>query len=401
MELDRMEGESPFSYHRRLVYGKLVDKTLFDCDYSEIAERLYGKPYSSDVARRMMYGSCRTLQAMDESAEDAALDTASGQELLSELDRKKGELFIERQKLFDQRNAFRKLLRDRSRQEELNEILLKAVSDGDLPRLEYAPGICAPSDNDLLVSLNDIHYGAGVDNYWNTYNPDMCREMLCRYLDRILEIARTHSSENCIVWENGDAISGNIHRDLTVTNKENVIGQVKGVSELIAEFLAELSGHFSTVSYVSVSGNHSRLDPNKDTALVCERLDDLIEWYLKARLQNFGNIRIGAGEKVDDTMYLIEVRGQTYCGVHGDFDGSPGKVQALQTMVGRPLYAVLSGHMHHCMIDEVQGVKTIMAGSFLGMDDYCVRKRIFGHPEQMVLVCDDGGVRCAYTVPLS
>ena len=89
-----------------------------------------------------------------------------------------------------------------------------------------------------------------------------------------------------------------------------------------------------------------------------------------------------------------------YCGVHGDFDGSPGKVQSLQAMAGRPVYAVLSGHLHHNKTDEVQGVKTVMAGSFLGMDDYCVQKRIVGRAEQMVCVCDESGIRCTYGIPL-
>lgn len=396
MDLSQRENESVFEYHRRLIYGKLVDKTLSDVDYTELAEALYGQTYAPDVARRMIYGSRKTLDAMAQDAETAI----ESQELLSELDNKRFELQKERQKFFDQRNALSKLLRERSRQEELNEILVESVKAGDLPLLNYEPNIVPYSDNDLLVSLNDIHYGANVDNYWNTYNSQICREMMCRYLDEIIKIAKTHGSENCIVWANGDEISGNIHYSIAVTNKENVIEQITGVSELIAELIAELSKHFKTVSYISVAGNHSRLNPNKDMTLAGERLDDLIEWYLSARLQNFDNVIIGGGEKIDSTMYLVNVRGKTYCGVHGDFDGSPSKVQSLQAMAGRPIYAVLSGHLHHCKTDDIQGVKTIMAGSFLGMDDHCVKQRIVGHAEQMVCVCDENGVRCAYTVPL-
>lgn len=252
----------------------------------------------------------------------------------------------------------------------------------------------------MLVSLNDMHYGATHDNYWGAYNSDICREMLNFYLDNIIHIAETHQSENCIVWENGDAISGYIHTSIQVTNKENTISQLMGVSELISEFLAELSKHFKTVRFVSVSGNHSRIEKNKDTALVEERLDDLIDWYLSARLQNFDNVFIDTDSRIDPTMYLIDIRGKKYCGVHGDFDGSPAKVQALQTMTGVQLYGVLSGHMHHNKVDTVQGVKTVMAGSFLGVDPYCVQKRIFGHPEQVVCVCDENGIRCHYDIPL-
>jgi len=383
------------------VLGKMVDHTIDD-DYEELSERLFGDGscFSATEVRKRMYGMKAVIDAIEREGEDAIRST----DRMSEFDRKKIELQAERQKFYDQRNAFNKLVRERSRQEELNEILVKSIQEGDLPRLDYEfdpYGVVTQSDNDLLVSLNDIHYGATVENYWNTYNSDICREMMCRYLDRIIQIARTHSSQNCIVWANGDEISGNIHKSITVTNKENVIEQIKGVSELIAEFIAELSKHFVTVTFVSVAGNHSRLDPNKDNALVSERLDDLIEWYLAARLQSFENVIIGGGEKVDETMYLIDVRGKTYCGVHGDFDGSANKIQALQTMARKPLYAVLSGHLHHCKMDDVQGIRTIMAGSFLGMDDYCVQKRIYGRPEQMVCVCDETGVRCSYNVSLN
>lgn len=394
--LEKRTDESKLQYHKRMVYGKLVDKTLADVDYSELAELVYGQPYASDVARRMFYGSRKTLELLDEERASNIEDN----DLASEIDAKMIELEKARQKFRDQRNAFNKVVRERSRQEELNEILTSAVQNGDLPRLNYERTYIEPSNNDLLVSLNDIHYGIEVDNAWNKYSPEICAQMMRRYLDRIIAIAETHGSENCIVYNNGDSLSGNIHLTIQIANKENVINQVKGVSELIAEFLAELSHHFRTVQYISVAGNHSRLG-SKDDSPIDERLDDLIGWYLKARLQDFENIKICDDDKLDSTMYVIDVRGKAYVGVHGDFDNSATKIAALQSMAQRPLYAVLSGHMHHNKVDEVQGVKTVMAGSFLGMDDYCVQKRIVGRPEQMVCVCDETGIVCHYNIPLN
>lgn len=394
--LQRADNESAFEYHRRLIHGKLIDKTLSDCDYSELAELVYGQPYSSDVARRMMYGSRKTLELMDTERINNISDTR----VLSDIDAQIIELRKERQKLYDQRNAFTKVVRDRSRQEELNEIIVQAVRGGELPRLDYQPHQIIHTDNDLLVSLNDIHYGANVNNAWNKYNSDICKSMMCEYLDKIIAIGKLHRSENCICWMNGDAISGNIHYSISVTNKENVIEQVMGVSELISELLAELSNHFNHVYFVSVAGNHSRINPNKDNTLATERLDDLIEWYIKARLQNFENVHFECN-KIDSTMYTINIRGKTYCGIHGDYDCSDSKVQALQTMVGVPVYAILSGHLHHNKVDAVQGIKTVMAGSFLGMDDYCVQKRIFGRPEQMVCVCNQDGIVCHYDIDLT
>jgi len=392
----RRENETAFQHHRRLVYGKLVDKTLSDYDYAELSPYIYGEALSGDSVRKLMYGSRRTLELFDS---DVANNNANA-DLSGELDTKLIEIKKERQKLSDYRTAFNKVVRERSRQEELNEIIVDAVRNGELPTLDYSPHISIQSDNDLLVSLNDIHFGANVSNAWNEYNSDICKQMMCRYLDHIISIGNTHQSENCIVWMNGDIINGQNHYSVAVSNRENVIEQVMGVSELVSEFLAELSNHFNSVTLVSVSGNHSRLNPNKDKTIYTERLDDLIEWYIKARLQNIPNINFEY-DKIDTTMYTIDIRGKTYCGIHGDYDGSDSKIQALQTMVGKPVYAVLAGHLHHCKVDTIQGIKYVMAGSFLGVDDYCVQKRIFGKPEQMVCVCGQDGIICHYDIDLS
>lgn len=317
--------------------------------------------------------------------------------VLNELELQKIELRKERQKFFDQRNAFNKIIRERSRQEELNEIIKDVVSNGSLPSLDYVSNDVQTSDSDMLISLCDLHYGANINNSWNYYNSDVCRERLCVYVDKIIEIQKLHNSENCIVWANGDEINGNIHNEIAITNKENVIEQITGVSELIAGFLSELSKYFKRVSFVSVAGNHSRID-TKDRSLKDERLDDLVEWYLKARLQNFKNVYIGDCKKLDTTMYLINVRGLNYVGVHGDYDGSKSKVMALKSFVREPIYGVLSGHLHHNKLDTVQGIKTIMAGSFLGMDNFCISKRIYGEPQQLICICDNTGVRCYYDV---
>lgn len=404
MELERRENESALQHHRRLIYGKLEDKTLADVDYAELAEQVYGQAYSSDVARRMMYGSKRTLDLIDreletEAAQEAAATGSS--RLLDDLDARRIAFEKEKQKFYDQRAAYNKMIRDRAREEELNDIIRECVEKGDLPTLDYLPPVGTDGDKVLLISLNDIHYGANINNAWCRYNSTICAQMFERYLTKIQEVADTHDCNECVVWAAGDEISGSIHRSIQVSNKENVIEQIMGVSELIAQFLARLSRMFRTVRFYSVAGNHSRIESNKDNAIHGERLDNLVEWYLDARLQNFENVIITDEHKMDDTISMFEVRGKNYVMCHGDFDGSASKVQALQTMVQQPIYAVLSGHLHHNQTNVVQGVRTVMAGSFQGMDDFCVEKRIFGKPEQMVCVCDDSGILCYYDIELN
>lgn len=400
--LTRLPGETDFQYHCRLINGKLVDHTLADVDYSELSIPLYGKQLSSDATRKAMYGSRDTIELF-ERERVGMVPSSSGEDIMNEIDTKLVELRKEQQKMFDQRTALNQVIRERARSEEINEMILRAVREGDLPSLpeidltSTQPVIC--SDNDLLVSLNDIHYGAIVQNYWCHYSPEICANMMREYLMQIIDIARSHQSENCYVWANGDMISGNIHYEIAMSNRENLIQQVMGVSELVAQFLSELCSHFNHVYFISVAGNHSRIG-QKDKSIMNERLDDLVEWYLAARLQHYSNLTIGCGEKIDTTMYVLNVRGKNYVGVHGDYDPSPANIQTLQTMVQRPVYAVLCGHKHHCAMDYVQGIRTVMAGSFQGMDSYCVQRRIYGKPQQMVCVCDKRGIRCSYDIDL-
>lgn len=400
--LIRRDGESDLQYHRRLVYGKLVDKTLADVDYSELSEGIYGQKLASDECRKRMYGSKHTLDIVSRCSTPAVTT--------GDIDDKIMELKIERQKLFDQRAALNKSIREVARQQELSEIIERAVESGRLPELKI-PEVQSDhtvevrrSGRDLLVSLNDIHYGAVVNNAWRKYDSDVCKKMMYEYAERIGEIAMETGAEDCYIWNAGDTISGNIHRSIQVTNKENVIQQVCGVSELIATFVLYVSKFFNTTTYVSVAGNHSRIEANKKDSLVSERLDNLVGWYLDARLKNYcGEIVIANEATVDDTMFMLDIRGKRYVGVHGDFDASATSIQSLKTMcenieMGTDIYAVLSGHLHHNKIDSVNGIKSIMAGSFLGTDDYCVQRRICGKPEQLVCVCDSSGVVCSYDI---
>jgi len=133
----------------------------------------------------------------------------------------------------------------------------------------------------------------------------------------------------------------------------------------------------------------------KDDAVKGENFDDLVEWYIKARLQNFKNVHI-TDDKIDSTMYVINIRGKNYLNVHGDLDDSNYKIQSAIQMAGVPIEAFCSAHLHHNKTDYIQGIKTLMGGSFLGMDSYCVKHRIIGFAQQLITVITEDGVLCHY-----
>lgn len=383
---DRRENESYLDWKARLILGKL-DKTV-DLDWSEIVDIL-GLDCSSDHLRKTAYGFKEAYEYYKDKLEDEINDD----NILNELELKRIELEKEKQKFYDQRTAYKQLLRGSARFDELKDIVQRTIED--IEPHTYNGNDIQASDNDLLVGLNDIHYGAVINNHWNKYSPEIAKERLEKYISEIISIKKTHNSENCYITANGDLISGNIHYTIALSNRENVVQQVMGVSELIAWFISELSPHFKNVYFVVVAGNHSRL-LLKDMSPKDERLDDLIPFYIKARLQNLDNVHI-LDDKIDNTIYITNIRGLNYCGVHGDMD-SVSNILKLVEMLPEKIYAILMGHMHHNQTNNIQGYKTVMSGSLMGIDDYCIEKRILGKPQQNVCVCDKNGIKCIYDI---
>lgn len=389
----RLDNESDEELIFRICEDK--DKIGTWVDVATIINELTGNDYGESTYRKKYQSFQKILQANQSKFADSDLQ-------IERLNEAREELQKERYKLFDYRNEYNKLLRQRSRQEELNEIIINCLQNERLRPLSpnYQMSGIGCNDSTMMISLNDIHAGAVINNAFNIYNIDVLMERFEQYLEKIRNIQDIHKCSECVIWCNGDMISGSIHRTIAVSNKENVIKQVMVASEYISEFLAELSSMFGEVRFASVAGNHSRLD-SKNDSLKDERLDDLIEWYAMARLQNFSNIAFDNYDKIDSTMYLIDIQGKNYVGVHGDYDESDSKIQALQMMIDKKIYAVLLGHKHRNQIGNSQGIKTIMAGSFQGVDDFCIQKRIFGKPEQLVTIVDDNGIICHYDIQFS
>lgn len=257
----------------------------------------------------------------------------------------------------------------------------------------------AASDSSLIVPIADLHIGQCFQSAFGVYNSDIAKEKLGIYLHKIIEIGKTHNAKTIHCCCLGDQISGNIHKSITVTNRENVIEQVKMASELIASFCYELCQNFNTVYFYSVNGNHSRID-KKDDALKDERLDDIVSWSVCNILNHVSNFRPSLCH-LDSTLDIITVHNKSFLLVHGDMDDlNKNGVANLSMMVGFIPNYIITAHKHTYAF-SVAGVEVYQTGSFVPSgDDNTVQKRLSGKASQTVLVCDDSGVRCSYNVKL-
>lgn len=302
------------------------------------------------------------------------------------------EIRREKQKLFDERAAFNKSNRDVARLQQDLEYLETLIKD-----TAYEPFKVINREDkgkDLIVLLSDMHIGLENNSAFGVYNSEIAKEMLAKYLGEVIKAIELYEIQNVYVIILGDNINGNIHSTVRLQNREDVVEQIQLASEMISNFVYQIAKNCNNVYVNAIGGNHSRLG-NKDDVLRDERLDNLVVWYSKAKLQNIDNIIFAEEENIDATISKNTIRGKIYYSVHGDYDSySENGINKLVSMTKEFPTCIFYGHMHHNSYDDINDIKIIRSGSFAGTgDDYTISKRIGGKPSQVMCVVDDAGVK--------
>lgn len=323
-------------------------------------------------------------------------------EYLNKIYTAKNELRKSKQELCDERAALNRISREQARSESNFKILEEQIKENGKTIFSPVKVNKYSSDNDLIVCVSDLHIGQDCNNGFGKYDSDVAKTRLEIYLEEILKIKQLNNSENVYIMLLGDLISGNIHITTRIENRENVIQQTQKAAELLSCFAYELSKNFNNVYVNSVPGNHSRVGL-KDEVTRNERLDDIIPWYMKAKLSHLDNVIFVDYNNYDETLASCTIREKEYWMCHGDYDKlDESGLSRLIMMTRRIPTGVFMGHLHECEYKTISGVKMIRSGSFCGsVDDYCVTKRLSGNPEQMVCVVDSTGVRSLYPVRLN
>lgn len=373
---------------------------IVDLDWSEINEK-YKLKLNPDTIRKActpLMGGVMVKEYYEQKY--ATASAANKEDYANKINEKTRELERMKIQYRDERNAWQKQNATAARVNQKLDYMeeqLRAIGRTEFPVVVHRN---YSTDTDLLVILSDLHIGQTFSSAWGEYNTEIAKRRLSELLDKIVDIAERHESENIYISIQGDLLSGAIHKQIAITNRENVIEQVKLASELIASFCYKLSTIFNNVFISNVAGNHSRID-RKEEALHNERLDDLIGWIVGQMLSHIDNI-IMLNNNIDNGIASMEIRDNLYVAVHGDYDAfTPTGLANLITMLGYRPYATLYGHKHTCAVDEYNEVKMIRGGSLAGSgDDFTIEKRLRGKPSQMVCVCSEKGVEAYYPVEL-
>ena len=397
MDLGRKANETQREYHKRLIYGKLEDKTLSDYDWDELSEFLFGKQLARDETRKRAYGSYYNFKL-----EEAEVNNKrASNKVMGDIDDKIAFYQREQQKYFDQRREWKKLNTAKARWEHLVERLECAARDlpdtvGDLKIDDFPP---FDSGNEAVLVFADWHYGMTANNIFNQYNKDICKQRVDETVAKAIRRIRHHSCDKLHIVVLGDLYHGAIWTSARVASEELVADQLMQVSEILAQAIIHLASNVPETHVYMTYGNHARTVAKKTDSIHRDNMERIVPWWLEQRVavanaqleSKYGEtLNITIEPESENEFLLLDVCGHDVVASHGDLDGVRSSPKTLATLFrrqyARDIEYILLGDKHHREDFEELGVTAMLCGALCGSDDYANDKRLYSVPSQMLLI---------------
>jgi len=400
--LKQQQNETKLQYIKRIVEGKLTDKTIDD-DFVELSEILFGdgNRFNSSEVRKRMYGMKRLIEFIEEEN----IDNLDSDSILTAMDIKKFELEEERRKLFDQRRELKKINTTNARNDYLVEYLIYAAEklNNEKP-LNFDKFYNNYSETEAVLVFSDWHYGMVTDNIWNKYNTDICKERVELLVSKVKKYIGVHKPKRLNIILLGDSAHGSIHASCRVESEEDACDQLMQVSEIIAESIAELNKFVEETFIYSTYGNHMRTIQDKKESKHSDNMEKIVPWWIKQRLQEYDNVHI-----VDADYYefiKLNVLGYNIVCAHGDLDKIKNFGLTVNTLFNKLYrenidYTIL-GDKHHIEEFEQLDIENILVRSLCGTDSYANNLRLYSKAGQtLIFFTKEEGRLCTYNIKLS
>jgi hypothetical protein len=376
-----------FENELRTLFASKEDLGYTWGDIANILNKKYHTNFSADACRKR-------CSRYHEDEDQLVFQLDNEDEVQPEINVKEEfNVRKEIQRLKDERNQLNGLYRQFSREDLLRDIAKECASEisksypfkDAFKPLKKNDG----QDREGILLLSDWHYGISIDNHWNKYNPEICKTRLGILFSEVVRFIGQYSISTLYVVNLGDLISGRIHSQLRIENREDAISQVMHVSELLASFLYELS-KVVNIEYYDCLDNHSRIEPNIKESLRLESLARIITWYLKERFYDIPNVNINFNEYSDDILsFQTKKQKWNVVGVHGDLDSQRAVIKNMRGMLNERPDLVCTAHLHHFSANEENECVLVSNPSLMGTDGFAESKRLTSRPAQTLIVTDE------------
>lgn len=394
--LKRMETETDDQYFYRVCQMK----ESLGFTWPQMAE-IFNEEFGCNKGET----AYRKRWAAFKSVFDANADKLVGEDkYLEEIRQATDELYKAKRQLYDQRREYNKLLVSDARADNLTEKLIEAANIA--PLKNYSDMFVLNEkvyNKEAILCISDWHYGATSNNIWNTYNVDICKQRVAKLFANTVDALQEHDIQTLHVVLLGDLVSGAIHTGVRVASEENVCEQLMHVSEMIANFINELSVYVGNINVYSTYGNHARTVQDKKDSIHADNMERIVGWWLRERLKNNHKINV-----IDSEYYefiYFDICGHNVVFTHGDLDKLKDIGVTINSIFskkyGKSIDYTFSGDKHHIESFEQFGIESTLVGSLCGTDEYANNRRLYSNPTQTLCIFTPAdGKLCTYNIKL-
>lgn len=406
----KLETESDYEYGLRLIEIK-VEQNPPDLEWADIVDYV-GLDIHHDTLRKAAnvtpYSGYNVMKYFKEKRAVEGVSGDSG--YMDEIENKIKEFQKERQRFFDQRREYNKMVHYDGRREHLYDVLESAANNlsnsvGVLYDESSAPAEnCTCDESEGVLVFSDWHYGLKTENVFNQFNIEICKDRVKLLVSMARDRMLLHHCNTLHIVVLGDLWHGAIHTSARVASEEIVCDQIMQVSEILAQSIEELSKYVPKIIVYTTYGNHARTVQNKNDSIHRDNMERLVPWWLSQRLRQHDNIEIA--EDSGSEFLFVNACGHDILASHGDLDNVKNSPTLLTTLfhkkMNKDIEYILLGDKHHSESFESLGVNAVICGSLCGTDDYANGKRLYSTPSQLFLIVKpDCGIDAEYRLKVA
>ena len=394
------ENESQYIWR----IGQAKDSGLLNLTWEQLAPMLNVELGIDETEWRGESAWRKKYRVMQQAYDDVFSKQQFAQARMVEIDEQINELFKIKKQVQDQRRELRNILTPDARFDNLTEKLIESANNlCQIKPLNFEECIMNATNKEAVIAWADWHYGMVVDNIWNKYNTEICRQRVEDFVSKAIKHIQLHGVKTLHIMLLGDAAHGSIHTGCRVASEEDTCDQLMQSSEIMAEAINELSSYVSEINVYATYGNHLRTIQNKNDSTHSDNMEKLIPWWLEQRLQNNSRVNIVKSDYYE--FLYLNVCGYNIVGAHGDLEKFKQFGLTVNTLFtkkyGKTIDYTVSADKHHIEEFETMGIESILVRSLCGTDEYANNHRLYSAPGQTLMIfTPEDGRECTYNIKL-
>ena len=336
-------NETPKAYRIRLYKNKEL-YGLSNIEIGKLCNEAFGVSWDESAHRKKTTNYIKGYN--DAKSELGSVDFQL-QELVRQNENIEKNIRKERYKLQATKLERDRLEKTESRFELFYENIKDAITTLPLPDIKPYK-LNKVSDDEYIVLIADVHYGAKFKSIHNEYSIDIVQERFKQLLTELVLLIEERHISKITVLGLGDDVQGIIHLTDFMINQIPVVDAVVQYPRIVAQFLNELSVYCFVEYYSVMNSNHTQTRPlgTKASEIATEDVEKIIVNHIYDLVAV--NERVVVHTEFSNKPVELDIKGFKIIAQHGH------QVKAIGDNVLKDLsdfykvfynYAIL-GHLH-------------------------------------------------------